>query len=85
MQLTATDALRGRVMGLYLLVFIGSGAVGGPLLGAVDEHLGPRAGMLLAGLLPGLVMLLVALRLRRAGRLRVRVQAGTPLIAVVSR
>jgi MFS family permease len=84
-QLTATDALRGRVMGLYLLVFIGSGAVGGPLLGAIDEHLGPRAGMLLAGLLPGIVMLLVALRLRRAGRLRVRVQAGAPLIAVVSR
>ena len=84
-QLTATDALRGRVMGLYLLVFIGSGAVGGPLLGAIDEHLGPRAGMLLAGLLPGIVMLLVALRLRRAGRLRVRVQAGTPRIAVVSR
>ena len=84
-QLAATDELRGRVMGLYLLVFIGSGAIGGPLLGAVDEHLGPRVGMLLAGLVPGMVMLLVALRLRRAARLRVRVRAGTPLIAVVSR
>jgi MFS family permease len=79
-QLTAADALRGRVMGLYLLVFIGGGSIGGPLLGAVDERYGPRTGMVLAGLVPGLVMLLVALQLSRAGRLRVRLRAGVPLV-----
>jgi len=82
-QLAAGDAVRGRVMGVYLLVFIGSGALGGPLLGAVDQHLGPRTGMLLAGLVPGLATLLVALGLSRAGGLRVRVQARR--IAVVPR
>jgi MFS family permease len=55
-QLAAANAIRGRVMGVYLLVFIGSGAVGGPLLGYLDQHLGPRAGMLLAGLAPAIVL-----------------------------
>jgi hypothetical protein len=46
-------------MGFYLLVFIGGAAVGGPLLGLVDEHLGPRAGMLLAGAVPAVAVLVV--------------------------
>src|SRR6185437_8525191 len=41
-QLAAADAIRGRVMGVYLLVFIGSGAIGGPLLGYIDQHFGPQ-------------------------------------------
>jgi MFS family permease len=69
-QLTAADAVRGRVMGVYLLVFIGSGAVGGPLLGAIDEHLGPRYGMLLAGLLPGTVAAALAVGLALTARRR---------------
>ncbi|HTZ44609.1 MAG TPA: MFS transporter [Jatrophihabitans sp.] len=84
-QLAAGDEVRGRVMGLYLLVFIGSGSVGGPLLGAIDQHLGPRVGMLLAGLVPGVAMLLVAFGLSRSGRLRLRLQRVTPLIAVIPR
>jgi hypothetical protein len=41
-QLAAHDSLRGRVVGLYLLVFIGSGAIGGPIVGTIDQHYGPR-------------------------------------------
>jgi len=41
-------------MGVYLLVFIGGAALGGPLLGLVDQHLGPRTGMLLAGAVPAI-------------------------------
>jgi MFS family permease len=77
--------VRGRVMGIYLLVFIGSGSLGGPLLGAVDQYYGPRVGMLLAGVVPGLAMIAVALRLRRVGGLRLRLQTHNPLIAVVDR
>jgi MFS family permease len=76
-QLAAADAIRGRVMGLYLLVFIGSGAVGGPLLGYIDQHLGPRAGMLLAGLAPAIVLALVCQRLARETGLRLRWQPHT--------
>ncbi|HEX2902498.1 MAG TPA: MFS transporter [Jatrophihabitans sp.] len=84
-QLAASDELRGRVMGLYLLVFIGSGAVGGPLLGAVDQHLGPRVGMLLAGLVPGVVMLGVAGKLAHDGRLKLGLSHTSRLVAVVPR
>jgi MFS family permease len=73
-QLAAADAIRGRVMGVYLLVFIGSGAVGGPILGYIDQHLGPRAGMLLAGLAPATVLGLVCHRLAHEAGLRLRWQ-----------
>jgi MFS family permease len=67
-QLAADAEIRGRVMGLYLLVFIGSGALGGPLLGGVDQHLGPHVGMLLAGVVPAIATLLVTLTLARPVR-----------------
>ncbi len=87
-QLAAIDSLRGRVMGLYLLVFIGCGAFGGPLLGFIDETFGPRTGMFLSGLVPGLVLAVVALHLARIGELRLAVQpwsARPHLVSVVSR
>jgi len=62
-QTAAHDAIRGRVMGVYLLVFIGGAAAGGPLLGLVDQHAGPRAGMLLAGLVPAAATALIAAKL----------------------
>ena len=62
-QTAAPDAIRGRVMGVYLLVFIGGAALGGPLLGLVDQHLGPRTGMLLAGAVPAIATALIAARL----------------------
>ncbi len=79
-QSTAPDAIRGRVMGIYLLVFIGGAAVGGPLLGLVDEQIGPRAGMLLAGAVPGLATVVIAAILAR-GRTRHRT-SSSPLANV---
>jgi MFS family permease len=87
-QLAAIDSLRGRVMGLYLLVFIGCGAFGGPLLGFIDETLGPRTGMFVSGLVPAIVLAAVAVHLARLGELRLAVQpwsARPHLVSVVSR
>ncbi|WP_203923580.1 MFS transporter [Rugosimonospora africana] len=87
-QIAAHDTVRGRVMGVYLLVFFGSGALGGPLVGAIDQYLGPRAGMLLAGTVPALATVLVATKLARQRRLRVRLNPRGPLrqlVAVVPR
>ena len=67
-QMASRDEIRGRVVGVYLLVFIGSAAIGGPLLGLVDQRFGPRAGLLLAGALPALVTVLVAAKLAGARR-----------------
>jgi MFS family permease len=41
--------MRGRVMALYGLVFLGSTPIGGPLIGWVSQHFGPRFGMGIGG------------------------------------
>jgi MFS family permease len=71
-QLASDDDIRGRVMGVYLLVFIGSGAIGGPLIGWLDESFGPRTGMLISGLVPAVATVLVALKLARIAHVRLR-------------
>jgi MFS family permease len=45
LQLTAEPSLRGRVMAIYTVVFLGSTPIGGPLAGWVGEHLSPRIGL----------------------------------------
>ncbi len=49
LQLEATPAMRGRVMALYSVVFLGSTPIGGPIVGYLSEVAGPRAGLVLAG------------------------------------
>jgi MFS family permease len=40
LQLTAPGHLRGRVMSLYMLLFLGSTPIGGELTGVMAEHIG---------------------------------------------
>jgi MFS family permease len=67
-QLAVDPEMRGRVMGLYMLVFIGGTPIGAPIVGAVTSHYGARAGMLLCGVVPVLAAVVVAVAL--AGRRR---------------
>lgn len=65
LQLAAPPALRGRVMALYGIVFLGSTPIGAPLLGFVCERAGARAGLGLgavAAILAGLAALALAAR-----------------------
>lgn len=50
-QLATSPDMRGRVMGIYMLVFTGGAPVGAPLIGWLSDLGGPRAGVLLSGLL----------------------------------
>jgi MFS family permease len=59
-QLAVDPELRGRVMGLYMLVFVGGTPVGAPLVGAVVSHYGARDGMLLCGVIPVLAAAVTA-------------------------
>jgi predicted MFS family arabinose efflux permease len=45
LQLAADPAVRGRVMALYSVVFLGSTPIGAPLVGWLAELAGPRAGL----------------------------------------
>jgi MFS family permease len=49
LQLTAPDALRGRVMGLYSWVFVGVAPVGAFLMGWIAEHAGVAASLAVGG------------------------------------
>lgn len=83
-QLAAPDGIRGRVMGVYLLVFVGGGALGGPMVGVIDQHLGPRVGMFLAGAVPAVTTIVVATRLARERQLRIRLDLHGPLNRLVA-
>ncbi len=47
LQLAAEPHMRGRVMSLWAVAFLGSTPIGGPIAGAVSEHFGGRAGLAL--------------------------------------
>ncbi|MEA2168781.1 MAG: hypothetical protein QOF76_2081, partial [Solirubrobacteraceae bacterium] len=49
LQLGAPPELRGRIMALYMVVFVGSTPIGSPLVGWLAEVSGPRAGLVLGG------------------------------------
>ena len=49
LQLTASDEMRGRVMALYFVLFLGSTPIGAPIVGWVAETFDPRAALALGG------------------------------------
>lgn len=46
-QLRSEPALRGRVMALYAVLFIGTTPIGAPIVGWVSQQAGPRAALVL--------------------------------------
>jgi MFS family permease len=65
-QVTVPDELRGRVMGVYMMVFAGATPVGASLIGSVAEGAGVPAACLVGGGLALLGVLLQLVRWRRA-------------------
>jgi MFS family permease len=59
-QLAVDPQLRGRVMGLYMLAFIGGTPLGAPLIGVLTSQFGPRVGMAVCGAVPVLAAVAVA-------------------------
>lgn len=50
LQLTSTPAMRGRVMSLWSIAFLGTTPIGGPLVGYIADHSNPRIGLAVGGL-----------------------------------
>ncbi len=65
-QTTTAPELRGRVMALYMTVFLGTTPVGAPLVGWIAEAGGPRWSIAVGGLAALLAALLAAALGRRA-------------------
>jgi MFS family permease len=67
-QLAVDPELRGRVMGLYMLVFIGGTPFGAPVVGAITSHFGARTGMFVCGVVPAVAAVMVAAVVARRNR-----------------
>lgn len=75
-QLTAPPQLRGRVMSVYMLMLLGTQAVGGPLVGWTIDGIGARPAMLLCGLLLAGTTMLAGWGMARRGNLRLAPRRG---------
>ncbi|MBT0566411.1 MFS transporter [Williamsia sp. CHRR-6] len=64
-QLSVDSSMRGRVMGIYMLCFLGGTPVGSPLLGWLAEVTSPRAPLLVGGLVSVAAGVACALLVRR--------------------
>jgi MFS family permease len=70
-QMGVAPTMRGRVMALYLMAFMGGTPIGAPVIGWTANHFGPRWGMIGGGLLCIAGSVLVAVLIARRRRLRV--------------
>lgn len=59
-QLWSDPRLRGRIMGIYMLVFTGGTPIGAPIIGAITSHFGARLGMAVCGAIPAATAIVLA-------------------------
>ena len=75
LQLRTDSEMRGRVMGLYVLVFLGGTPLGAPVVGALADAFGPRVGLLVGGSVSAASAAVIAVLLARSYGIRVRAHA----------
>jgi MFS family permease len=75
-QLGTTSVVRGRVMGLYMFVFLGGAPLGSPLVGWAAEQFGARMSLVAGGVVSAAAAAGVALFLARRSGARVLRRGG---------
>jgi MFS family permease len=70
-QLSVDPAMRGRVMALYMAVFMGGTPLGSPLIGWIGSAWGPRWTILVGSVATGLAVLAAMLYLMRSQKIQV--------------
>jgi MFS family permease len=71
-QLGVAPEVRGRVMGLYMLVFLGGAPLGSPLVGWAAEQFGARMSLIAGGVISAAAAVAVGAALARARGLPAR-------------
>ncbi|TPG13959.1 MFS transporter [Pedococcus bigeumensis] len=64
-QLSVDPAMRGRVMALYMAIFMGGTPLGAPLIGWIGDVAGPRWTVGIGTIAVGLTLVVVSIRLAR--------------------
>jgi len=81
-QTTVKPAMRGRVMALYMAIFVGGTPIGAPFVGWVVNQFGPRWGLGVAALAGLLAASVCTYWLMRYKRVRVRYSRAWPQLRV---
>ncbi|MDG9719255.1 MFS transporter [Streptomyces sp. DH24] len=86
-QMATDPAMRGRVMSLYMMVFLGGSPVGAPIVGWITDTYGARVGLAAGGAVAATAAAVIALVLARVGGLRLSVgwRHGHPSVRFVPR
>nr|WP_238431324.1 MFS transporter [Streptomyces cavernae] len=72
-QMATDPAMRGRVMALFMMVFMGGTPLGAPLVGWVTDVYGSRVGFAVGGLVSTTAAVVIGVILTRVGGVRVSV------------
>lgn len=64
-QLTTAAEMRGRVMGIYMLVFLGGAPIGAPLTGLVAQHFGTRLALIAGAIISVVSTVVIAALIAR--------------------
>lgn len=75
-QLSVDSTMRGRVMGVYMLAFLGGTPLGSPLLGWLAQVTDPRAPLVVGGAISAVSALVAAVVFGAAARRRVQAADG---------
>ena len=81
-QLGADPQMRGRVMALYFMCFMGGTPVGAPVIGWVAEHWGAPWGLIIGGTVVVLAATGVGLWLARGRRVRLEAHVAPPRLTL---
>ncbi|MGX9891343.1 MFS transporter [Streptomyces sp. NPDC002276] len=86
-QMGTDPAMRGRVMALFMMVFMGGTPVGAPIVGWITDAYGPRVSFALGGAIAALAAATIGVILARIGDLRLSFDwnHGHPSVAFVPR
>lgn len=72
-QMATDPHMRGRVMSLFMMVFMGGTPLGAPLMGWITDSYGARIGFLSGGVISAVAAVVIGLVLARSGGLRLKI------------
>lgn len=64
-QSSVPDQLRGRIMGLYLMIFLGGSPLGSPIIGKISQDFGARYGLAVGGAVCAFAALVILLIVKK--------------------
>jgi len=83
-QTTTPPSMRGRVMSLYMMVFMGATPLGSPLVGWIGEHFGPRIAVGVGAGASAAVVIAVLIHAVVRGRLDVAFSPRRPFFTLTT-